>query len=154
MNSYFTNTHPFKSILEVICWNCLSFTAFKIWLNKYLPTGAVTWGLYVSATVTTAISDTSDFKKTDIFLQVILFMLVSLCHYKGNLVEQGRQNFTSQCSAGAGHQIRGRTGATLALQRLGAWRAPSVQLGSGWSQVSKMWPWSYSCLRLLKQTQR
>ena len=81
-------------------------------------------------------------------------MLVSLYHNKGTLVEQGRQNFfTSQCIAGAGHQIRGRAGATLALQSLGAWRAPSVQLGAGWSQVSKTWPWSYSCLRLLKQNQ-
>ena len=81
-------------------------------------------------------------------------MLVSLYHNKENLVEQGRQNFfTSQCIAGTGHQIRGRAGATLAPQSLGAWRAPLVQPGAGWSQVSKTWPWSYSCMRLLKQNQ-
>jgi len=68
----------------------------------------------------------SDFKRIDLFPQVILFMLFSLCHNKGNLVEQGRQNFTSPHVAGAGHQIRGCTGALLALQRPGTWRALST----------------------------
>lgn len=43
--------HACKIILEVICWNSLSFTAFMMWLNKHLPAETVTWGLYVSHAV-------------------------------------------------------------------------------------------------------